>query len=102
MHEQCATEQDPAAAVIPWRVVEVRPLDALQLEVRFADHARGVVDLRMLVESGHAGVFAALRDRALFERAKLEHGAVSWPGGLDLAPDAMHAAIKRDGIWQLK
>jgi hypothetical protein len=28
-------------------------------------------------------------------------GAVSWPGDLDLAPDAMHAAIKEHGTWIL-
>jgi len=28
-------------------------------------------------------------------------GAVTWPGELDLAPDAMHAAIRRTGVWVL-
>jgi hypothetical protein len=28
-------------------------------------------------------------------------GAVVWPGELDLAPDAMHAAIKELGEWQI-
>jgi hypothetical protein len=26
---------------------------------------------------------------------------VSWPGELDLAPDAMHAAIREHGEWGL-
>jgi hypothetical protein len=26
---------------------------------------------------------------------------VSWPGELDLAPDAMHAAIREHGEWRL-
>jgi hypothetical protein len=42
-----------------------------------------------------AGVFAALRDPSLFAQAALDYGAVSWPGELDLAPDAMHAERTR-------
>jgi hypothetical protein len=29
------------------------------------------------------------------------HGAVTWPGEIDLAPDAMYAEIKRGGHWIL-
>ena len=46
-----------------------------------------------------AGVFAALRDPALFAQVRVEWGAVTWPGGLDLAPDAMHEAIRQSGEW---
>ena len=28
-----------------------------------------------------------------FERAFIDNGAVSWPGDIDLAPDAMHADV---------
>jgi hypothetical protein len=31
----------------------------------------------------------------------IEHGAVTWPGELDLAPDAMHDAIRQHGVWVL-
>jgi hypothetical protein len=46
-------------------------------------------------------VFARLRDRTLFAQAHVEMGAVVWPGELDLAPDAMHAAIKAHGEWRI-
>ena len=49
----------------------------------------------------NAGVFAALRDEMLFRQVRLELGAVTWPGELDLAPDAMYAAIKQTGKWVL-
>ena len=32
---------------------------------------------------------------------KIDDGAVAWPGNLDLAPDAMYAAIKARGEWVL-
>jgi hypothetical protein len=54
-----------------------------------------------LVHSAKAGVFAALADPSLFAQVKLDYGAVAWPGDLDLAPDAMHAAIQQHGEWSL-
>jgi hypothetical protein len=30
------------------------------------------------------------------------YGAVTWPGEIDLAPDAMYAAIAAEGKWALK
>jgi hypothetical protein len=72
-----------------------------RLFVRFVDGLAGVVDLSALIASPNAGVFARLRDRSLFAKAYVEMGAVVWPGELDLAPDAMHAAIKEHGEWRI-
>jgi hypothetical protein len=41
------------------------------------------------------GVLAPLRDPEFFACVFLDHGAVSWPGEIDLAPDAMYRAIQR-------
>jgi hypothetical protein len=54
-----------------------------------------------LVHSPKAGVFAALADPSFFAQVRLEYGAVSWPGEVDLAPDAMHAAIQEHGEWSI-
>jgi len=35
-----------------------------------------------------------LTDLALFEQVFVEHGAVTWPGEIDLAPDAMYRKIQ--------
>jgi hypothetical protein len=75
-------------------------LPELRLQVTFADGLTGVVDMSSLVRSSRAGVFAALADPALFAQVRLEYGAVTWPGDLDLAPDAMHAAIQAHGEWR--
>jgi hypothetical protein len=85
----------------PWRVREVTALPDDRLLVRFVDGLAGTVDLSALIASPQAGVFARLRDRALFEQVRVEMGAVVWPGELDLAPDAMHAAIKEHGEWRI-
>jgi hypothetical protein len=86
---------------MPWRVVEARPLDGFRLHVRFVDGLEGEVDLSALVRSPAAGIFARLADPSLFAQAFVEHGAVTWPGELDLAPDAMHAEIEKEEKWVL-
>jgi hypothetical protein len=48
------------------------------------------------------GVFAALKDPIVFEQVRVDDGAVTWPGNLDLAPDAMYQAIKSQGEWILR
>jgi len=72
------------------------------LEVEFNDGAHGVVEMIQLIMSEHAGVFAALKDRDLFNQAHLEYGVLTWPGDIDLAPDSMHDAIKLKGRWVLQ
>jgi hypothetical protein len=90
-----------AAPRSPWRVTEVEALPGFRLRVAFADGLTGIVDMSRMVHSPKAGVFAVLADPSLFAQVKLDLGAVTWPGELDLAPDAMHAAIQERGVWLL-
>jgi hypothetical protein len=85
----------------PWRVTAVEALPEYRLRVSFADGLTGTVDMSRLVHSPKAGVFAALTDPSLFAQVRLDFGAVAWPGDLDLAPDAMHAAIQQHSEWAL-
>jgi hypothetical protein len=82
-------------------VREVAALPDYRLSVRFVDGLTGMVDLSALIASPDAGVFARLRDHTLFDQVYIEHGAVMWPGELDLAPDAMHTAIREHGEWRV-
>ncbi len=84
--------------VMHWDVVEVKPVGDLELEVRFADGLTGRV---RFLPSHLTGVFAPLKERKFFARAFVDHGAVAWPGDVDLAPDAMYDAIKVGGEWVL-
>ena len=88
--------------VAPWRLTKVKPLANYELEVEFNDGAQGVVEMIKLMQSDRAGVFAALKDQDLFNKAHLEYGELTWPGEIDLAPDAMHDAIKLKGRWVLQ
>jgi hypothetical protein len=79
----------------------VQALPDFRLRVRFLDGTEGMVDLTGRVCSAGAGVFASLADIAKFEQVRVELGAVTWPCGIDLAPDAMYDAIKANGEWKL-
>ena len=92
---------DEVAPHSPWRVTEVDALTNLRLRVAFADGVQGFVDLSELVSSPGAGVFASLADPSLFRQVRIEYGVVTWPGELDLAPDAMHDAIGKQGEWRI-
>ena len=85
----------------PWRVAKVMPRSQYCLDVTFIDGLCGKVDMFHLLFSDKAGVFAKLQDIALFNQAFIEYGAVTWPGELDLAPDAMYENIKNHGKWEL-
>jgi len=71
------------------RIVEVKPLDDYRLRIRFSDGVEGEVDLSDLVGNG---VFAAWSDPAEFRKVFVdpETHTVAWPGGIDLAPDALY------------
>ena len=73
-------------------------LSPLSMRVTFADGISGKVHFE---PSYLTGVFQALKDPDVFRQAYIEHGAVTWPGNLDLAPDAMYEAIKINGEWIL-
>jgi hypothetical protein len=92
----------PVRPAAPWRVADVEALPGYRLRVRFNDGAEGMVELGDFVNSASAGVFAALRDEKVFREATVVLGAVTWPGNLDLAPDAMHRAIREHGKWIVK
>ena len=84
--------------MVDFDVVEVKALDGMSLNVRFADGVCGVV---RMMPSHLYGVFEPLKDPAVFALVRCDNGFVSWPGEVDLAPDAMHEAIRERGEWVL-
>jgi hypothetical protein len=69
------------------------------LAVRFVDGTEGTVRFEL---SHLRGVFEVLKDPDVFSQARVEHGVVTWPGEIDLAPDAMYREIQRTGEWVLR
>ena len=86
---------------VPWRVCVLKVLPNWQLSVRFNDGLTGLVDVSELINNPDPGIFSALRDPSYFAKAYLDCGAVAWPNGADLAPDAMYKAIRQIGSWRV-
>jgi len=80
----------------------VRALPGYRLSVKFVDGTEGEVDMSARVIRADAGVFRELSDPNVFAKAFVLHGAVTWPTGQDLAPDAMHDELARNGHWILR
>ena len=104
MQQQRTPESDTAAGLNTpaWWVSEVQALPDFTLAVVFSDGTQGIVHMKRLIHSEDAGIFARLRDPAIFAQLTINHGAVTWEGGVpDLAPDAMYRAIADAREWVL-
>ncbi|MCA9247109.1 MAG: DUF2442 domain-containing protein [Planctomycetales bacterium] len=72
-------------------IVQVQAREGYRLFVEFADGVAGDVDLSQRL---FGPVFEPLKDEAFFAKATVdEFGAVCWPNGADLAPDALYATL---------
>jgi hypothetical protein len=74
------------------RVIIVTALPDYRLQVEFDDGVAGIVEIFPRLSGP---VFAPLRDEAVFRTVTIdpETGAVCWPNGPDLAPDAMYSRL---------
>lgn len=98
------SELEPALEhKVPWRVASVVALPGARLQVTFVDGTVGQVIMRDFLESLNTSetVFEPLRDPAFFSQVQIVLGAIQWPNGADLAPDAMYDAIRDQGVWIL-
>jgi hypothetical protein len=76
-----------------WEVISVELAGPHRIRVAFRDGLQGEVEF---LSSFFVGVFEPLKDPQRFAEVRLGDGFVTWPGDLDLAPDAMHAGLQRN------
>jgi len=78
------------------RIVSVQTLPQYRLKVTFNDGVSGVFAVE---PERRGGVFLRLMDAKVFNAVTVnpDFGCVEWPGGIDLAPDAMHKVITGAG-----
>jgi len=98
------TEVEPTIQhTVPWRLTTVTALPDARLRVTFVDGTAGEVQMLSLLSSPRIDgtVFEPLRDPEVFAQARVVLGAIQWPTGADLAPDAMYDAIRERGVWAL-
>jgi len=88
---------------VSWRVTSVNVLPDVRLRVTFVDGTAGEVHMKSFLSNPNVDgtIFEPLRDPAIFAQAQVALGAVHWPNGADLAPDAMYDAIREHGRWVL-
>ena len=86
---------------VPWRVTSVSALPDSRLRVSFVDGTAVEVHMRSFLNNPKIDgtIFEPLRAPAVFAQARVALGAIQWPNGADLAPDAMHEAIRERGVW---
>ena len=73
------------------RIVNVSAGPGYTVHLVFDDGTSGEVDLSARL---FGPVFEPLRDPLLFAQVRVdEYGAVCWPNGADLAPDALYRTI---------
>jgi hypothetical protein len=74
------------------RVVTVKALADWNLELAFSDGTRGIISLK---DRLFGPIFEPLKDQGFFAQVRVdEFGAVCWPNGADLAPDALYEKVK--------
>lgn len=75
-------------------ITGVEVVGEYRLRLTFADGTVGDVDFS---EREWRGVFAPLADPIEFARVEVdaEGGTISWPGGLDMAPEPLYAEARR-------
>lgn len=83
----------------PWRVKAISVLPDYRLAVTFQDGTSGGVDFSAVRTASGAGIYAALADISLFEKAYVDLGVVTWPNGADLDPAWMYERIKEEQVW---
>lgn len=75
-----------------YRIVEAEARKGYRIWIRFEDATEGEVDLSDLVGKG---VVRSWENEAEFRKVAIdeETGTVIWPGGIDLAPDALYRGL---------
>jgi hypothetical protein len=74
------------------KVIKVEAQEGYRLSIVFDDGVAGIIDLSARL---FGPMFEPLKDVACFRQVGIdEFGAVCWPNGPDLAPDALHARLQ--------
>jgi len=81
-----------------WDITDMKITGDHVISVKFLDGTEGEIKF---LPTFFRGVFSHLQDQSQFQQVTVIDGVVTWPGGLDLAPDAMHNELIKNGQWLL-
>ncbi len=81
------------------RVQSVKALRPYVLSVQFEDGTSGEIDL---ADRLYGPVFEPLKSETMFMKVAVDRfGAIYWPNGADLAPDALYDQLRHKGQKEL-
>ncbi len=75
-------------------IIEVKPLTAYKLYLRFEDGTSGEIDISKIIT--FKGIFAKLKDKQYFSTVKVNSdiGTICWENGADISPCTLYKLIK--------
>ncbi len=79
-------------------IIAVEHLGGHRLRLRFDDGVEGELDMKHRLR--FTGVFAPLAAPDAFAEVRVdaESGTICWPGGADLDPDVLYAAVSGEAL----
>lgn len=72
------------------QVIGARYVGGFVVSTRFDDGTEKQIDVSQWFKGP---VFEPLKDRKLFRKFFIEGGTLAWPNGVDIAPEALYAAV---------
>ncbi|MGF7151660.1 hypothetical protein FHS96_005328 [Sphingomonas zeicaulis] len=78
------------------KIIAIRPGGTMRLDLVFSDGAHGIWSAEELIARDTV-LTRPLADPDYFARAFIEGGALAWPNGLELSPNALHQRLDSSG-----
>jgi len=73
-------------------VIDIKYLGKYVYSIKFDDGVEGNFDFSEYLTRGP--VFQALKDNKVFSKAMVEGGTISWPNGVDIAPETLYERLR--------